>query len=90
MEQIVSVNLSKADLIGWQQLPITQLVHNAIVGLIRESVLSLGDGVVLNSESPEATAQNYAKVVGYIAGLRASLNIEVENDDTEETRENAT
>lgn len=83
MDQEIHVNLSKADLLSWQNLPMTQLIHNQILNLIRTTILELGDGVVLNTDTPQATAQNYAKVVGYIAGLKAAINIEVEEEGIE-------
>lgn len=77
------LSLTKEDLANWHRDPITRLVLSKISELIKESLLSLGDGGILSADRTDITAQNYAKVVGYIAGLRVVLNIEVPDGENE-------
>lgn len=83
-----ATSLTREDLSDWRNNPVTQIILAEINNLIKEAHLNLGGGVVLDAERPENTAQNYAKMVGYIAGLRVILNIEVQ-EDNEEIQENA-
>lgn len=78
--------LTKEDLSVWLNNPITQIILSAQADLVKKAHLDLGGGGVLDAERPENTAQNYAKMVGYIAGLRVIFNIEVEDvqQNTEE------
>lgn len=78
------ISLTKEDLVRWHSDPITRLILAKISELVKEAHLNLGNGGVLDAEKPENTAQNYAKLVGYIAGLRVVLNIEVADGEINE------
>ena len=81
METAVEVvSLTKEDLANWHSDRTTRVILAKIAELVKEAHLNLGGGVVLDADRPENTAQNYAKMVGYIAGLRAVLNIEALED----------
>lgn len=81
MDQTVTVNLTKEELVNWYNQPITQAVFLALQERIRNILMSMGDGNYLTSENPDATALNYARAVGYVAGLRATMNLELENEE---------
>ena len=85
MDQILEINgISKVDLVNWQQLPITRVVEAAILAQIKQTLLHVGEGAVLDTGNPGSTAQNYSKAVGYIEGLRAALNLKADDDDQED------
>lgn len=84
MEHSLEVKtLTREEVTDWHNNPVTQIILAEIARLIKEAHVNLGGGVVLDAEKPENTAQNYAKMVGYIAGLRVVLNIEVLEDFNE-------
>jgi hypothetical protein len=88
VDQTVAVNLTKEELVNWYNQPITQAVFLALQDRIRNVLMSMGDGGYLDSENPAATALSYAKAVGYVAGLRATMTLELENEELDGTESN--
>lgn len=83
MDREIVLEVSRDEVANWLSDPVTKLVHSKIQELIKEAILSVGAGGVLDADRPENTAQNYAKLVGYIQGLRTAINIEFEDPQME-------
>lgn len=83
MDREIVLEVSRDEVVSWLSEPVTKLVHQQLHELIKEAILSLGGGGVLDADRPENTAQNYAKMVGYIQGLRTAVNIEFDDPQME-------
>lgn len=82
MEQNLEVRVTREEVQSWLNDPVTKTLYNSIKEHIKDAHLRLGEGSLLDAESTEKTALNYAQLVGYIAGLRATLTIETEDGET--------
>lgn len=81
MEHNLEVTVTRDEVRNWLNDPVTKVLYSSIKEHIKQAHLRLGEGSLLDAESTEKTALNYAQLVGYIAGLRATLTIETEDGD---------
>lgn len=79
MDQDLSLRVSKDESLSWKDNPVTQAYFYSINELVKEKMLDLAGGIAMSGRAEE-TAQQYARVCGYIEALKAVLNIEIEEE----------
>ena len=70
------MELNPEDWHDWKDSPVTQEYFRQVSLKIREHMISLGNGVTLNTQSADQTAIETAKAVGAVEALQDILDIE--------------